>query len=310
VRRIAIAAATPTASVQFNNARREDMKGFMVNRSPQESDALRAALWAMEDAAFRAVEQWRYDPPADGPISFPMIVNFALDGEVTTARGRGRSGGSAGTIIRDQIQAPPGAVRVGGNIRTPTKIVDVRPVYPPIAQSARVRGMVIAEVLVGTDGTVRDAKILRSIPLLDQAALDAVRQWQFTPTLLNGQAVPVIMTVTVNFTLQDGNDVETPREVEPEGLRPTASARTRSWAPELVKDVKPSYTAEALRAGIEGNVEIEAVIGTNGTVTSTRVVKGHPMLNDSATAAVQQWLFKPIPEPFTATIELTFRTRK
>ena len=55
---------------------------------------------------------------------------------------------------------------------------------------------------IGPDGAVKDAKVLRSIPLLDQAALDAVRQWQFTPTLLNGVPGPVIMTVTVQFTLQ------------------------------------------------------------------------------------------------------------
>ena len=79
---------------------------------------------------------------------------------------------------------------------------DVRPVYPPIAQSARVSGMVIIEATIGADGRVKDAKVLRSIPLLDQAALDAVKQWTFTPTLLNGVPVPVIMTVTVNFTLQ------------------------------------------------------------------------------------------------------------
>ncbi|MBW8713179.1 MAG: energy transducer TonB [Acidobacteria bacterium] len=78
----------------------------------------------------------------------------------------------------------------------------IRPVYPPIAQSARVSGVVIIEATIGADGKVKDAKVLRSIPLLDQAALDAVKQWQFTPTLLNGVPVPVIMTVTVNFTLQ------------------------------------------------------------------------------------------------------------
>ena len=85
---------------------------------------------------------------------------------------------------------------------TPTKTKDVKPVYPPIAQSARVQGVVIIEATIGADGRVKDAKVLRSIPLLDQAALDAVKQWQFTPTLLNGVPVPVIMTVTVNFTLQ------------------------------------------------------------------------------------------------------------
>ena len=74
--------------------------------------------------------------------------------------------------------------------------------YPPIAQSARVQGVVIIEATIGPNGTVQEAKVLRSIPLLDAAALDAVQQWQFTPTLLNGVPVPVIMTVTVNFTLQ------------------------------------------------------------------------------------------------------------
>jgi protein TonB len=78
----------------------------------------------------------------------------------------------------------------------------VNPVYPPIAQSARVQGVVIIEAIIGPDGRVTEAKVLRSIPLLDAAALDAVKQWVYTPTLLNGVPVPVIMTVTVNFTLQ------------------------------------------------------------------------------------------------------------
>jgi periplasmic protein TonB len=61
---------------------------------------------------------------------------------------------------------------------------------------------VIIEATIGPSGKVTDAKVLRSIPLLDNAALEAVRQWEFTPTLLNGVPVPVIMTVTVQFTLQ------------------------------------------------------------------------------------------------------------
>jgi TonB family protein len=100
--------------------------------------------------------------------------------------------------------APSGLtpVRVGGNIKTPTKVKDVPPVYPPDALAARVTGVIILEVTIDTDGHVYDAKLLRSIPLLDNAALEAVRQWEFTPTELNGMRVPVIMTVTVNFTLQ------------------------------------------------------------------------------------------------------------
>ena len=119
-------------------------------------------------------------------------------------------GGVVGGIVAGLEAAPPppppapvvAPVRVGGNIKAPQKIKDVKPVYPPIAQSARVQGVVIIEATIGVNGTVEEAKVLRSIPLLDAAALDAVRQWQFTPTLLNGVPVPVIMTVTVNFTLQ------------------------------------------------------------------------------------------------------------
>ncbi len=96
-------------------------------------------------------------------------------------------------------QAP---VRVGGNIKPPVKLRDVRPVYPPEAFDAKVQGVVIIEATIDTLGSIMEAHVIRSVPLLDQAALDAVRQWQFAPTFLNGAPVPVIMTVTVNFSLQ------------------------------------------------------------------------------------------------------------
>jgi protein TonB len=101
---------------------------------------------------------------------------------------------------REQEKAA--AVRVGGKIRPPTKIKDVTPVYPAAAKSAKVAGVVIVEATIGANGKVIAAKVLRSVPMLDEAALDAVRQWEFTPTLLNGKPVPVVMTVTINFKLQ------------------------------------------------------------------------------------------------------------
>jgi TonB family protein len=96
----------------------------------------------------------------------------------------------------------PAPVRVGGQIKEPRKLKDVRPVYPDIARQARVQGVVILECVIGPDGTVMEVKVLRGIPLLDQAAIDAVRQWVYAPTLLNEVPVPVIMTVTVNFRLE------------------------------------------------------------------------------------------------------------
>jgi TonB family protein len=94
------------------------------------------------------------------------------------------------------------AVRIGGNVKTPTKIRDVRPVYPEEAKDAGVSGVVVLEVLLDTQGNVRSARVLRSIPMLEEAALSAVKQWAFTPVVVDGMAVPAVMTVTVNFTLQ------------------------------------------------------------------------------------------------------------
>jgi periplasmic protein TonB len=117
----------------------------------------------------------------------------------------------AGTIAVGQItvDAPPpvaaarsGPIEVGGNIKAPTRTRFMPPQYPDIARSARVEGVVIIEAIIGSDGKVEQARVLRSKPLLDEAALAAVRAWEYTPTLLNDRPVPVIMTVTVQFSLR------------------------------------------------------------------------------------------------------------
>lgn len=97
-----------------------------------------------------------------------------------------------------------GYVRVGDatGIAPPKKVIDVRPIYPAAAREARIQGVVVMDIAVDPAGRVSAAKILRSVPELDQAAVDAVKQWEFTPTLKNGTPVGVVMTVTVNFTLQ------------------------------------------------------------------------------------------------------------
>ena len=211
---------------------------------------------AMLANAVHSVRNWQYAPPAEGPLTFDVRVDFGtappppppppartviVDGQpysappppppaprtggVTRARpgmpppvtvmgtqsfpppppapppAPGTVGASA---ARPGIPPPPAdvALRVGGNIRPPTKIRNVNPEYPAVAKAAGVQGVVILETRIEPDGTVSRVQVLRSIPLLDQAAIDAVLQWQFTPTLLNGQAVAVMMTTTVNFTLQ------------------------------------------------------------------------------------------------------------
>jgi len=92
-------------------------------------------------------------------------------------------------------------VRIGGTIKEPRKTRQVNPVYPQEAITARVQGVVILECTISPEGKVVAVRTLRSIPLLEAAAVEAVKQWEYTPTLLNGVPVPVIMTVTVKFKL-------------------------------------------------------------------------------------------------------------
>jgi protein TonB len=96
----------------------------------------------------------------------------------------------------------PEIVHIGGNIRPPQRLNYVPPVYPPIALSARVEGTVILEATLDETGAVRDVRVLKSIPLLDRAAIDAVMRWRYSPTRLNGVAVPVVMNITVRFALR------------------------------------------------------------------------------------------------------------
>jgi periplasmic protein TonB len=99
-----------------------------------------------------------------------------------------------------QGSAPP-TVRVGGDVKPPVKIKGVDPLYPAAAKQAHIQGVVILEATIGTDGKVKDVKVIRSVKLLDDAAVTSVRSWEFKPTVVNGQAVQVITTIPINFTL-------------------------------------------------------------------------------------------------------------
>jgi protein TonB len=101
------------------------------------------------------------------------------------------------------VPDPPKLVRAGGVIREPKRIVTVPPEYPDIARMARVEGLVIIEATIDEQGFVTGARVLRSVPLLDAAAIAALKQWRYTPTLLNGVPVRVLLTTTFNFRLGD-----------------------------------------------------------------------------------------------------------
>ena len=119
-------------------------------------------------------------------------------------------GGVVGGLIPDISPPPPppqpapvarDPVRVGGDLKAPALIERVEPEYPPLAVRAQVQGVVILEAVVDPQGRVEDVRVLRSIPLLDNAAIAAVRQWRYSPLLLNGEPERFVLTVTVSFSV-------------------------------------------------------------------------------------------------------------
>jgi len=97
--------------------------------------------------------------------------------------------------------ATPQRIRVGGNVQQANLIRKVQPVYPPLAKQARIQGTVRFTAIIGKDGTIQNLQLVTGHPLLVEAARQAVSQWQYKPTLLNGEPVEVVTQIDVNFTL-------------------------------------------------------------------------------------------------------------
>ena len=120
----------------------------------------------------------------------------------------GVPGGIVGGLESPALPPPPppapvarGPVRIGGQLTAPALLHRVEPVYPDIAAGAQLSGLVILEAVVDTTGCVESVKVLRSRhPLLDRAAVEALRQWQYTPLVLNGTPTRFVLTVTINFS--------------------------------------------------------------------------------------------------------------
>jgi len=149
---------------------------------------------------------------AAAPVEAPTGIQRETGVEVAAEALAEVTRDTAGLVIGVETGLPPEPVppppppiepvRPGGQIEMPERVIYVAPVYPPVAQAARLEGLVIVEATIDPSGNVVDARVLRSAPLLDEAALAAVRQWRYTPTLLNGVPVPVILTVTVQFKIR------------------------------------------------------------------------------------------------------------
>ena len=149
----------------------------------------------------KEVAMLREEPlPPPGPV-----------GGVVGGVAGGMAGGAAGGFLGGMIAAPEAPppppppvaerIRVGGQVQSPKLLNQPRPTYPALARQARIQGTVRLEAIISKEGVIEELKVVSGHPLLIQSALDAVRQWRYQPTMLNGVPVEVVTTIDVNFTL-------------------------------------------------------------------------------------------------------------
>jgi protein TonB len=132
-------------------------------------------------------------------------VSGGVPGGVPGGQAGGVLGGIIGGVTGANVPPPPKEaprrIRVGGSVQQAQLISQIRPVYPPLAKQARIQGTVRLQAIIAKDGSVVQLEIISGHPLLQQSALQAVSQWRYKPTLLNGEPVEVVTTVDVVFTL-------------------------------------------------------------------------------------------------------------
>lgn len=133
------------------------------------------------------------------PPSMPALVDGIRDAVPVPSSG---GGSRLDAPPPPAAVAPAGPVRVGGKIGPPRRVHDVPLTYPPIARAARVEGVVELDAVIAKDGTIKDVIVRTGHPMLDQAAVAAVRQWRYSPPTLNGEPVEVVMLVRVEFRLR------------------------------------------------------------------------------------------------------------
>lgn len=201
----------------------------------------------------------------------------------------------------------PAPYKPGDGVTMPRLIKEVKPSYNAEAMRAKIQGVVKLEVVVKTDGTVGDVRVLQSLdPLLDPQAISAVKQWTFAPGTKDGQAVAVAVAVEMSFTLRDG-----PRLDSPEVFKPGNGVTM----PRVLSEVKPEYPPETKAKGVQGAVMLECVVLSTGRVGEVRVKKPlEPTLDEAAVRAMRQWRFTPgtkdeKPVPVQVEIEMTFTLR-
>jgi TonB family protein len=222
-------------------------------------------------------------------------------------------------VQTEEMVKPPNGepLRVGGNIQESKLIRKVAPVYPEQAKREGIQGTVKLTVIINEDGLVYEIRNNpENNPILEEAAIDAVKEWKYSSTLLNGMPVPVMATVTVIFRLSD-----TPSDFQPPSVpsgtvwrRDAIKVGANVQESKLIRRVEPIYPELALRARVQGRVLMTVAVNEEGFVTDVNIVAGHPLLSEAAIDAVRQWQYSPTllngdPVPVITTVTVIFSLR-
>ena len=236
----------------------------------------------------------------------------------------------------------PGVKRitVGGGVQRARIVKAVRPEYPEAAHQARIQGTVRFNIIIGTDGTVGNITLLGGHPLLVQPAMDAVRQWVYNQTLLNGEPVEVVTEVDVEFSLP-GSETQA-LQARPAGLPSTSASPPDAYrigggigvggggegraeatgevhrigggvtTPMPIYRIEPEFPKGLPGDPAGGAVLLSIVVGEDGSVTVVQPLRGDPAFFENAIQAVKMWKFRPgmkdgKPVPVRANVEVNFR---
>ena len=194
-----------------------DVLAFVAAAPPPPPPPPPAPAAASRPSKPKAVKPTPSIDPRTAPVEAPReivaeapveAIDEGVQGGVEGGIPGGVVGGVVGGLVSDLPTPPPPPppaprepLRIGGDVKAPALIERVAPKYPPIALSAHIQGVVILEAVVDRQGRVEGVRVLRSIPLLDKAAIEAVQQWRYSPLFLNGKPERFVLTVTVNFSL-------------------------------------------------------------------------------------------------------------
>jgi TonB family protein len=187
---------------------------------------------------------------------------------------------------------PSQPVKVSGGVMAGQVLSSTPPIYPPIARAANVSGAVVLHAIIDDKGTVKNLQAIAGPEMLRFSAIDAVRQWRWQPYMLNGEAVLVDTTVTVNFDLTAQS-----------GAAPVVQANGKSGGPvkvaggvmaaNLVEKPDPICSPEHKGDKVSGTVVLDAIIGVDGRVANLNVISGPEALRGCVLDAVSGWVYKP-----------------